>query len=131
MARNRRKKAPTLPPRWEYPLRHFAFADDTPMATVISDLREPVLRAILEVRYHIADRRSLVDAIDCKDLFIGHSQDDHRGCSRIRVKYRLVRLLEQAKGDPVRKFSRSHSLSAWIGRGSAGGVSLYWREHRE
>lgn len=130
MARNRKKNHQELAPLWEYPLRHFGFADDTPMATVIGVLREPVLRAILEVRYALANSRNLTDAVDCTNFFVGYSQERRQGRSRVRVQYRLVQVSQLSNGEQVRKLSRSRTVSAWIGKGSAGGVSLYWREPR-
>lgn len=130
--RNRHTLARSVPfPLREYPLGQFAFADNTPMARIVDDLREPVLRALLEVRYGCETDGNLDEILVCNKFFIGRSSMRNFGRSRIKVRYQLIRLpINPRPLHTSRRLSRVRVVSGWIGAGSTGGISLYWRERQ-
>ncbi len=120
----------------ERPLGTFAFADDTPMATVLPTLREPLLQAVLEIlleHHGFPSPNPPEPPIVVDELFIGQFDPDQHGRSLLRVTYKLDRTPPQRRGKPAvspREVGKAKQFLAQIGAGSRGGVSLYWNLER-
>lgn len=139
MARRPSKYAAVPPVRqkpMEFKLGRFAFADDTPMATVIQALSEPVKQAVLEIlleHHGFPGPNPLECPIAVSRLFIGRPDFTQHGRSLLTVGYELTRVPPRRPNQkPVspRSLSKPRLFLAQIGAGSQDGIAIFWDPQR-